>query len=259
MWNRSAVATEGDHEIKRSWSQRLSLCLQWIAEEQWDLPEAPRLVRPLRFVSMVDADYPSDLFELPQPPLGLFVEGDLDLKALRAGLVGSRVPTAYALRMTREAVGVLVKQGVTIVSGGAIGIDTIAHEAALDHHGITWVVLGGGHYELYPRQNVNLFREVVMAGGALISEYPPYFKAQKYSFPERNRLIAALSDRLVLSQAHERSGSLSTARCALDLGREIHVLQPLPDDENFAGSQTLIQLGARSFVRGEELLITATT
>ena len=155
--------------------------------------------------------------------------------------------------MTRDCVKTLVAQQVTIVSGGARGIDTVAHEAALDFGGLTWVVLGGGHYELYPAQNENLFREIVQSGGLLISEYPPYARVQKYTFPERNRLIAALSQRLILAQAHERSGSLSTARAALDLGRDIFVLKPLAQDENFAGSERLISLGARCFVAPQEL------
>jgi DNA processing protein len=115
------------------------------------------------------------------------------------------------------------------------------------------VVLGGGILRPHPRSHFQLFREVVAKGGALLSEYPPHFEPRPYTFPERNRLIAALSDFLFLAQAHDKSGSLGTARFALDLGREIYVLRPVPGDPNFSGSQALIDSGARILVDAREL------
>lgn len=145
-------------------------------------------------------------------------------------------------------------QGVCIVSGGAIGVDTEAHQTALDFGATTVAVLGGGLEKLHPRRNINLFEQILQKKGALISEYPPHMEPRPYFFPERNRLIAALGDALLLGQAHERSGSLSTARTALDLGKEIFVLRPPVGDANFSGSQSLIDSGALAVSSASEIL-----
>lgn len=232
------------------WPQRLKRVLIKLLELQ-NLPEAPRLPSDIEFVSMVDRRYLPDLLELPQPPVGLFIKGELK-SGRRAAVIGSRKPTPYARRVTRELTRRWTEIGWIIVSGGAIGIDAEAHAACLEAGGSTWVVMGSGHHHLYPAQHERLFREALGKGGAIISEYPPNTEARPYTFPERNRIIAALGQTLFLAQAHGRSGSLSTARAALDLGRDIHVLKPIPGDENFAGSQNLIDAGAKILIDAKE-------
>jgi DNA processing protein len=219
---------------------------------QFDLKSRFKLPARIQFVSMLDEEYPSDLFQLPQPPLGIFVEGQLPSYPF-VSVVGSRKPTAYSLRMTRSCVKKWVELDFCIVSGGALGIDGEAHRSAIDFGGKTLAVLGGGHHQLHPRRHENLFREIVASGGALISEYPPHFLPRTYTFPERNRIIAALGSELFLAQAHDKSGSLSTARASLDLGRNIFVLRPPAGDENFSGSQKLIDAGAFALVHPDQI------
>ena len=201
------------------------------------------LPKGIHFVSMIDKDYPPKLFHLPQPPLGLFCRGTLS-KIPSVSVVGSRRPLPYSIRRTRQWTQKWAQEGLNIVSGGALGIDGVAHESCLEVKGYTTVVLGGGFNKLHPQRHQTLFERVVSCGGVLLSEYPPDFTPRPYTFPERNRIIAALGDTLFLAQAHEKSGSLSTARTALELGREIYVLRPVLENENFKGSEKLIEDGA---------------
>jgi len=219
---------------------------------QFELKTSFKLPEKIQFISMLDDEYPASLFELPQPPLGLFVEGSLP-KGPYVSVVGSRKPSPYSLRMTRSCVKNWVARSYVVVSGGALGIDGEAHRAALDFAGKTIAVLGGGHHHLHPRRHENLFKEIVASGGGVLSEYPPHFLPRTYTFPERNRIIAALGEEFFLAQAHERSGSLSTARASLDLGRDIFVLRPPAGDQNFLGSQKLIDAGAFALVNPDQI------
>ena len=228
-------------------SKRLAFVLAEI-----EMPPPVQLSSEVRFVSMLDPEYPTALFALSQPPLGLFVRGELGNNR-RIGVVGSRIPSPYSLRLAYRCTKLWAQRGWIVVSGGAIGIDSEAHRAALDENSSTWAVFGNGFEKPHPRRNQMMFESILEKGGAWISEYPPWFEPRAYYFPERNRLIAALSDVLFIAQAHERSGSLSTARTALDLGREIMVLRPPPGDASFAGSQILIDAGARSLKGPEDL------
>ncbi|MBN8555236.1 MAG: DNA-processing protein DprA [Deltaproteobacteria bacterium] len=207
---------------------------------------------PIRFISMLSAEYPQILLELPQPPLGLFILGSIGAGPF-VGIVGSRKPTPYSQRVTRDVARIWSSQGLCIVSGGAYGIDSIAHQTTLENNGKTIAVLGGGLRRLYPKTHIRIFEEILKKGGALVSEYPPETDVRPYFFPERNRIIAALSDSLFLAQAHEKSGSLLTARAALDMGREIFVLRPIQGDVLYAGSQSLIEAGAHCLIDAKEL------
>lgn len=232
--------------------EKLERIFEKFRELAIELPAAPKLPASVRFLSMLSSGYPEAFFELPQPPLGIFVEGDL-ANHRRGAVIGSRKPIPYSRRLTREIVKLWVERGLSIVSGGALGIDGEAHQACLSEGGHTIAVLGGGLRRLYPRTHLNLFASILKSGGALVSEYPPDFDAKPYTFPERNRLIAGFCDFLFLAQAHDQSGSLGTARAALDLGREIYVLRPVLGDANFAGSQALIDAGAKTLIDAREL------
>jgi len=222
--------------------------------KDWNFFRKIQLHPEFQFVSMLDKDYPPIFMQLPQPPLGLYVRGNWQIRDF-VSVVGSRKPNPYSLRMTRSCVRRWTQAGYSVVSGGAYGIDAEAHRAALDFGAYTIAVLGSGLNELYPQRNLDLFRRLLEGGGALISEYPPHVKAMPYQFPERNRLIAALGQDLFLAQAHEKSGSLSTARAALEMGKNIFVLRPLANDENFMGSQRLIDSGALSLTNPSDLLL----
>jgi len=232
--------------------QKLSAKIAFIVANL-ESPKAVQLPSDIRFISMVDSEYPQNLFNLTQPPLGLFVMGKFRSEDPMAAVIGSRRPTPYSLRMAYRASLVWAKNGWTIVSGGALGVDIEAHRAALDAGKSTIVVNGGGLKRLYPKSHEKIFEKILIQGGALISEYPPYFEPKPYTFPERNRIIAAISDVLFLAQAHEKSGSLGTAKTALDLGKEIYVLRPPPADAGFSGSSLLISSGARCLSEPQEL------
>lgn len=258
------AATWKRREFFRFWNEIQGSDLNALTtEEKWNLiferlqPLRPiQLPSEIRFISFVDVEYPEELFELPQPPLGLFVCGEF-AEPPYFSIVGSRKPLPFTRRVTLDLATRLATLGYTIVSGGALGIDGAAHEAAIRAGGRTIVVLGSGIRRLYPRSHENLFSAIVKNGGTLISEYAPFVEPKNYHFPERNRIIAALSSKLFLAQAHAKSGSLLTARTALDMGKDIYVLRPVPGDSNFAGSQDLIDAGARSVIDAEDLEIEA--
>ncbi len=247
LWNQ----IQASDEAYLSPEDKVRLILQPLEADLQALPEV-RLDPRIKFISMFDEDYPPSFWELPQPPIGIYVRGNLGNR-VRTAVVGSRKPTPYSKRLARELSFLWAKKGYSIVSGGAVGIDGDAHESALNGGGHTIVVLGGGFNKLHPRSHIKLFETVVRQGGALVSEYPPDLEPRAHTFPERNRLIAALSDVLFLAQAHAKSGSLSTARAALEMGREIYVLRPILGDENFAGSQALIDEGAKLLIDSKEL------
>lgn len=234
LWNTLHQSFFRYHSLQEKWN--------FIKEKLGALPSVS-LPLDIHFVSMADELYPQTLYHLPQPPLGLFYRGVL-MNHPTVGVVGSRKPLPYSRKKTWEFTTAWVRQGNVIVSGGAIGIDGEAHKACLASDGTTWVVLGGGLNKPHPRMHHHLFERVIESGGAVLSEYPPEFVPQPYTFPERNRIIAALSDILFLAQAHEKSGSLRTAQTALDLGKDVFVLEPLPKNENFLGSVRLIEEGA---------------
>ncbi len=240
VWfQREWAKTRSDELKHQSFEDKLALCLgEWSSQAKISLPES------IHFLSCLSKDFPQELREVDPPVLGLFVRGDWRPEALRFAVVGSRKPNAYSLRVTRAAVKLWVEAGFEIVSGGAFGIDAEAHRACLDYGGKTLVVMGSGFDHLYPKAHYSLFQSVLERGGAWISEYSPSTEAHARFFPERNRIIAALSHSFFLAQAHEKSGSMITAKRALELGREIFVLRPPAGDANFAGSLSLIQAGA---------------
>lgn len=132
-------------------------------------------------------------------------------------MVGSREATPYGEQIVKSFVPKLVRAGISIVSGGALGVDSLAHESAIGAGGHTIVVLGSGVDRPYPRAHEHLFDRVVEAGGAVVSHFPMGTDAAPYTFPQRNEIIAGLSRGLVVVEAKERSGSLITAQLALEM------------------------------------------
>lgn len=190
--------------------------------------------------------YPARLLNLEEMPLLLFSRGELaaaDSQAL--AVVGSRRPTPYSLRQTRLFAGDLAGRGVTLVSGLARGVDACAHRAALEAGGRTIAVLGSGLGRIYPPENHTLADRVLAENsGVLVSEFPFSMRPRPYHFPQRNRLISGLSNALLVIQAGEKSGSLSTARWALDQGKNIFVLPSRVDEEHNRGGLHLLRDGA---------------
>jgi DNA processing protein len=191
--------------------------------------------------------FPPLLREIPDPPKKLFVRGKLpstDLKWL--AVVGSRAMTSYGRQACEHLISGLRGYPVVIVSGLAFGVDAAAHKAALGA-GLPTVGVPGSGLDwsvLYPRANVSLAREIIKAGGALISEYQPGLKAAEYTFPQRNRIMAGLCHATLIIEAKERSGSLITARLTTEYNRELLVVPGSIFSAESRGIHQFLKLGA---------------
>ncbi|QJA05381.1 DNA-protecting protein DprA [Thermosulfurimonas marina] len=201
-----------------------------------------------------DQTYPSLLREIPDPPAFLLVKGRLRTEVPLVAVVGARKATAYGRRVAFEWSARLADSGVGIVSGLALGVDTEAHRGALSAGGYTVAVLGTGPDLVYPRDNRRLAEEILAAGGALISEYPPGARPERWRFPRRNRLISGLSLGVLVVEAAERSGALITARLALDQGREVMAVPGSIFSPQSVGVHQLLKLGAHPVTSPEEVL-----
>lgn len=201
----------------------------------------------VRLVGLDDADYPRHLREIFDPPPVLWVRGELDPgEGERAiAVVGCRAATREGLLLARELSRTLAAAGVSVVSGLARGVDTAAHEGALEAQGRGIAVLGSGLDVVYPVENAGLAKALCARGGAVVSEVPLGRRARPESFPRRNRILAGWSTAVVVVEAGARSGALITARCALDEGREVMAVPGHPGHENAAGTNALIRDGAR--------------
>lgn len=185
--------------------------------------DARKAARLGGFLMPGDALWPEKLMDLDEKrPLGLWYHGDPKaLGRLQAAVVGSRDATPYGLRIATDFAFELSEAGIVVVSGGAFGIDAAAHRGALTGASPTVVVLAGGVDRPYPKQNAGLFGEILAAGGVLVSESPPGTQPLRHRFLSRNRIIAALGQATIVVEAPHRSGAVSTARHALELGREV--------------------------------------
>jgi DNA processing protein len=190
-----------------------------------------------------DDDYPGLLHHVSDPPLGLFVRGELG-DGPYVAVVGSRRATAYGRQVSRVLAEELARAGVVVVSGMARGVDASAHEGAVAGGGSTWAVWGTGPDRIYPPEHDGLATSIA-SHGALITEYPPGTPPRRQNFPERNRLLAGLSNAVVVVEAAARSGALITARLALDEGREVLAVPGSILSKLSVGPNTLLRLGAR--------------
>lgn len=196
-------------------------------------------------ISMDDPLYPVRLSKIDNPPAVLYCRGrlpDFDT-SLTIAMVGTRHATAYGKMTSHVISGSLAKVGVVIVSGGAVGIDSLSHTAALEAGGVTVCVLGCGLNYPYLMSNQKL-REHIAVHGAVLSEYPPDYPPGKYTFPERNRIISGLSDGVVVVEAGVKSGSLITARCAAEQGRDVFAVMGNITSPYSQGTNALIKDGA---------------
>ncbi len=202
-------------------------------------------------------EIPAQFFESPEPPKELWIEGELPKDTtIYLTVVGSRKHTNYGRDACMEIIKGLTGYPITIVSGLAIGMDTIAHEAALSA-GLRTIAFPGsglGNTVLYPRSNWQLANDIVKAGGALISEFPPETKSAIWTFPRRNRLMSALSHAVLIIEAEEKSGTLITARLALDYNKDVFVVPGSIFSPNSLGTNRLIREGAHPICSSLDLL-----
>lgn len=192
-----------------------------------------------------DDGYPENLKKIPDFPFLIYVKGNIHYNFEKAiAVVGTRVPDEEGINITMHFVKDLVKRGYTIISGLAIGIDTIAHLTALNCDGCTIGVIGCGIDRIYPAVNKSLVREIINKGGAIISEYPPGILPNKWNFPKRNRIIVGLASKVLITQSPEKSGTIITGNLALTYNRKLYVFDNSSDNIKNLGNKKFILLGA---------------
>ncbi len=198
--------------------------------------------------------YPKLLKEIPDPPILLYVRGKVELLSdPQIAIVGSRNSSRLGLETARDFASYLSSVGLTIISGMASGIDTAAHEGGLIGQGKTVAVVGTGLDRVYPASNRNLARQIATAG-VMISEYALGTKPKPYHFPQRNRIIAGLSVGVLVVEAALKSGSLITAKMAMEQGREVFAVPGAINNPHAKGCHQLIRSGAKLVGSGEDIL-----
>ena len=200
-------------------------------------------------------NYPSDLKYLTDMPLVLYCDGDLACldKKIAIGVVGTRQPTYDSVAIAEKLSADMAGSGVIIVSGGAVGIDSASHEGALSVGAPTICVLGCGLGTRYLMQN-EAMRSEIAKNGAVITEYAPFTEAARDTFPRRNRIISGISKGLLVVEAGEKSGSLITARCAAEQGKEIFAVPGSILSSSYTGVNRLIRDGAKAVTCAEDIL-----
>jgi len=198
-------------------------------------------------ISFLNEDYPDLLSTIDSPPPILYYKGapfPSYKNTIKLAIVGSRKANYYAKQVINQFVPEFVKNNICVVSGGALGVDTMAHEATLQNNGKTMVILGSGFSKIYPYQNKKLFENIIEKGGTVITPFSIETEPLAHNFPERNRIISGLSKAVLIVQAAEKSGAYITAKFALDQGREVCVVPGSIFDPLSVGCHNLIKEGA---------------
>lgn len=195
------------------------------------------------------------LSTIAKPPKRLYFVGKIpEHRQISVAVVGSRKPTAYGREVTAKFAGELASKGVTIISGLALGVDSIAHQSALEAGGVTIAVLANGLDIIYPATNRGLAMHIVNNSGALISEYEPGTQPRDFQFLERNRIVSGLADALIVTEAAARSGTLSTVMHALEQGKEVFVVPGNITSPLSVGCNNLIKQGAHPITCVDDVL-----
>ncbi|MFZ2876655.1 MAG: DNA-processing protein DprA [Enterococcus aquimarinus] len=227
--------------LKESWQ---TLTTEWLQEKR----------NTQKSISFFSERYPESLKNIPQPPLALFYEGNIDfLEYPSIAMVGARLATPYASQVLYQFIPKLVLENLVIVSGLAKGVDRLSHELAILAGGKTIGVIGCGLDRCYPKEVSNLFQEMKQKQ-LVLSEYPLGTPIKKHHFPMRNRIIAGLTQGTCVIEAKERSGSLITAQLALDNGKEVFAIPGEILSGQSSGCHRLIQDGAKCVYRMEDIL-----
>jgi len=203
--------------------------------------------------------YPLPLATIADPPKELYYLGADPTSWLdkpRVAVVGSRGVTPYGKHATQKLSGELAEQGVVIISGLALGVDGIAHTACLDVGGITVAVLANGLNSIYPASHTTLAQRIIEQGGTIISEYPPGMPSLRHQFIARNRIVAGLAQALLVTEAAEKSGTLHTARFALEQGQDVLAVPGSIFSPNSVGTNNLIRSGAVPVTCVDDILYT---
>lgn len=224
--------------------------------QDWDRVKAELEVvkkSDVKIITYQDDLYPQKLLNIYDRPPYIYVLGTLAKEDVNIAIVGSRAASSYGKYTTEKLSRELALKGVTVVSGMARGIDSSAHRGAISAHGRTIAILGSGLDVIYPPENKNLFHDII-EHGAVISEYPPGTPPRSSNFPARNRMISGMSYGVVIVEAGEKSGSLITARLALEQGREVFAVPGSIDSAGSRGTNKLIKQGAKLIENTDDIL-----
>lgn len=206
-------------------------------------------------IRIENGQYPDALRKIKNPPKQLYLEGNIELLNKNSiAIIGSRNCSENGKILAKKFAKELVEQGLTIISGMAKGIDSHAHIETLNNNGNTIAVLGNGFNNIFPKENINLYRKIIEANGLIISEYPPNVKAKSEFFLERNRIVSGLSIGILVIEAAYRSGTSVTARIAKEQGKKIFVLPHEIGDIHGVGTNNLIRKGATLVTSTKEII-----
>lgn len=206
-------------------------------------------------ISPLKHNYLQIIGTIAKAPEKLYFIGELPKeRTTTVAIVGTRKPTAYGKEVTYKIAYDLAKRGLVIVSGLALGVDAIAHKAALDAGGTTIAVLANGVDTVYPASNKQLADRILSSGGAILSEYPPGTSPRDYQFLARNRIVSGLSDMVLVTEAAARSGTLATVAHALDQGKEVGVIPGNINSPMSAGCNSLLKQGAHAICSEDDVL-----
>lgn len=251
IYSKFEEVLEGFHKIKMKLNQydklnkleEINNLIKWMEEKR------------VGFLAITDEDYPEALKSIEDAPYGLFYKGKLGLlKSDIVAVIGSRNVTGYGEQVTKILTKELISFNISIISGGAKGVDAIAHKTTLEADGNTIIVLGCGIDVVYPYQNYNIFKQVEKCG-LILSEFPPGTKPFSYNFPRRNRIISGLSRAVIITEASQKSGTLITANFALNQGKDVMAVPGPIFSKNSIGCNSLLNDGAVMYSCLEDLYV----
>ncbi len=211
-------------------------------------------IQKIQQIKYTDKRYPETLKKIKNPPQKLYVIGDATLLNKQSiAIVGSRKASEYGKKYTALFSNNIANSNIAVVSGLALGIDSMAHKYSMEEQGKTIAVIASGFEHIYPNENIPLYQEIIKNGGCIVSEYPPETKIDMKLFPKRNRIIAGLSMAVIVIEAKYRSGSSITAKYALEQKKQVFCLPHSIEDKNGVGCNNLIKKGAKLIAKASEL------
>lgn len=210
----------------------------------------------IKIIKCIDKEYPNRLLHIYDYPILLYAKGDVQLlnSDKTISIVGSRECTEYGRKITKRISFLMASENYIVISGMAKGIDSCAHIGALEANGKTIVVLGCGIEYIYPKENEKLYHSIIKNSGLIISEFPLSTRPDKTYFPMRNRIIAGLADKVLVTEARQKSGSIITAELALEQGKDIYAIPGNITSKQSQGTNELIKDGAIVVTTLEDIL-----
>lgn len=206
-------------------------------------------------ITIRDKEYPQILKEIYDSPIALYLIGNKNiLNNTNIAIIGCRECSEYGKNVAKELAYNISKNKMNIISGLAKGIDIEGHKGALEANEKTIAVLGNGVDTIYPKENINVAKEIIKKGGAIISEYPLGTTPDRKNFPERNRIVSGMSKGVIVVEAKEKSGTLITVDFALEQGRDVFVVPGNLNSQNSAGTNELIKQGAKVITNYQDII-----